>query len=267
MVMGQVDYGDSPGPVVPTDKASIGGFTPLTHDHLECDAVEASFKRTFPTAHCEYVIKGAPTEERFRQTANGFRWLHISTHGFFQESFAADALRRRETTSLPGLESSRTKDSDYGLGTLSHPSLQCGIGLAGANVANKPGQDDGILTALEVSLLNLSSVDGIVLSACQTALGTIKDGEGVLGLQRAFHQAGVRSVMATLWSVPVDATIGLLDVYYQIQWEDRLRPAYALQETQSGFVRQARLAEPDSLPAYFEHPYYWAGFSLSTEQP
>jgi len=169
--------------------------------------------------------------------------------------------------SIPGLPGSNlpaVAGENYSMRVLNHPGLQCGIGLAGANVVNKSGEDDGVLTAFEVSMLDLSGIDSLVLSACQTALGSTKNGEGVLGLQRAFHQAGVHSVIATLWSVPVGETITFVDVFYAYLWNDQKVQAEALQSTQIEFIHYARRVidkkgdRPDHL-----HPFYWAGFSMS----
>ena len=155
----------------------------------------------------------------------------------------------------------------YANRVLAHPGLQCGIGLAGANVINKYGQDDGILSALEVSMLDLSHVELIFLSACQTAQGSNKNGEGVLGLQRAFHQAGVQSVVATLWSVPVHETIELVNLFYGELWGNSLPRANALQSAQVRLIRDAREVTAGKKIAgvrnYQLHPYYWAGFSIS----
>ncbi len=267
LVVGQVDYGSRPGelPASPSiAKVALGGFTKLTDDDIECGAVLEHFQQKFGQSKHEYVIRDAATEANFRAQANAHRWIHVSTHGFFQETFTLQNLMSRMLPALPGLSNREPQPvSSYGLGTLGHPGLQCGIGLAGANVPNRPGEDDGILSALEVSMMDLSSVDGVVLSACQTALGTIRDGEGVLGLQRAFHQAGARSVIATLWSVPVTQTIQLLNAYYGVRWQDDLDGAFALQTAQAMFIEQARLNDPERLPAHTEHPFFWAGFSLS----
>ena len=78
-----------------------------------------------------------------------------------------------------------------------HPGLLSGLALAGANRPPEPGQDDGILTALEVAELDLAGVELVVLSACETGLGQSAGGEGLLGLQRAFQVAG-----PTPWSPP-----------------------------------------------------------------
>ena len=100
-----------------------------------------------------------------------------------------------------------------------HPGLLSGLALAGANRPPEPGQDDGILTAPEVAELDLAGVELVALSACETGLGESAGGEGLLGLQRAFQEAGVGSVVASLWSVDDAATRALMERFYQNLWQ------------------------------------------------
>lgn len=266
MVVGQVDYGAAPGNVASTSsKRRLGGFTKLTEDHLECGAVNKRFEAAYPKAKRLYITGADPTEDAIRRMIGGYHWVHISTHGFFIEENVMMSLGQQFSLSgigevnLPGIAG-----ENYSMHVLSHPGLQCGIGMAGANAVIKPGQDDGVLTAFEVSMLDLSGIDTLMLSACQTALGSSRNGEGVLGLQRAFHQAGVHSVIATLWSVPVAETNVFVDFFYGHLWNDHLRQADALQATQIEFIEYAREViskKGDRVDRI--HPYYWAGFSIS----
>src|SRR5262249_57169198 len=96
---------------------------------------------------------------------------------------------------------------------------------AGANLPGKEaGPDGGILTAEALAGLNLSGLELAVLSACETGLGEAADGEGVFGLQRAFHLAGTRNVVASLWKVNDDATAALIALVYHHLWRANLRP-------------------------------------------
>src|SRR5262249_21741886 len=156
-----------------------------------------------------------------------------------------------------------------------HPGLLSGIVLAGANRPPQLEQDDGVVTALEVADLDLSGVELAVLSACETGLGEVASGEGLLGLQRAFQVAGARATVASLWSVPDDPTRVLMERFYANLWQSKkkMTKLEALLEAQRWMLGKGsadtavqrgmkrRGAPPDDsgrLP-----PYYWAAFVLS----
>jgi hypothetical protein len=157
-----------------------------------------------------------------------------------------------------------------------HPGLLSGLAFAGANTPREPEKDDGILTALEVSALDLSQVDAAVLSACETGLGEVAGGEGLFGLQRAFQVAGARTVVASLWKVPDAATAQLMQRFYTNLWEKKMPKLEALREAQLWMLREAGQLQPDGTRGLREisenqpltegarlPPYYWAAFVLS----
>ena len=148
-----------------------------------------------------------------------------------------------------------------------HPDLLSGIVLAGANNPD-PEHDDGILTAAEVGELDLRGVQLVVLSACETGLGDLRGGEGMLGLQRAFQVAGAETVIATLWSVEDNTTQKLMERFYDNHWNKEMPTAEALREAQLWVLRGSHLrdADLDDEPAPENKrlaPYYWAAFVLS----
>jgi CHAT domain-containing protein len=98
------------------------------------------------------------------------------------------------------------------------PGLLSGLVCAGANAPAEERRDDGYLTAEEVEGLDLSKVDLVVLSACETGLGVARSGEGMLGLRRAFRQAGARTVISSLWSVRDESTTRLMQAFYERLW-------------------------------------------------
>ncbi|MFI5402943.1 MAG: CHAT domain-containing protein [Planctomycetota bacterium] len=136
------------------------------------------------------------------------------------------------------------------------PMLLSGIVLAGANTGDGAEGDDGLLTAAEVSWLDLEGVRLAVLSACQTGRGTPAAGEGTLGLVRGFRLAGARSVVASLWKVDDKATALLMERFYEGLLDRKLEPAAAL--------RAAALAVRDHADTAgtrpFAAPRYWAAF-------
>jgi CHAT domain-containing protein len=194
-------------------------------------------------------VKGA-TETAFREQAPGHRWLHVATHGFFAP---------------PSLRSALAAGGERGR----HPGLLSGLALAGANVPATADGDDGILTALEVAALDLSDVEVAVLSACETGLGEVAAGEGVMGLQRAFQVAGARTTVTSLWKVPDVATQLLMQRFYENLWDKGMGKLEALRQAQLWLMREggqrgvmlpeeSRETESKHLP-----PYFWAAFVLS----
>src|SRR6185436_12995203 len=138
------------------------------------------------------------------------RVLHVATHGFFLADApqAADAGDER-SWQLQGGGLSRPRPA-----LPENPLLRSGLALAGANTV-APGSTDGILTALEVSALDLRGTSLVTLSACETGLGDVQNGEGVYGLRRAFFLAGTATQVMSLWRVDDVATQALMSGYYE----------------------------------------------------
>ena len=133
------------------------------------------------------------------------------------------------------------------------PMMRSGLLLAGAKnywgISNQNNTiEDGILTASEISNLDLSACQLVVLSACETGLGEIKGSEGVFGLQRAFKMAGVNNIIMSLWKVPDVQTAELFDIFYN--------ECFAGKTIQDSF----KSAQSKMKAKY--SPYYWAGFVL-----
>ena len=208
-----------------------GADTPRKSFDYDASAGRDSFEQRFPAGKSKILRGGGATETAFRQAARHYRTLHVATHGFFAPPEVKSALDRVAT----GDTMVRT-----GTATISglHPGLLSGLVLAGANRPPELDQDDGILTALEVGALDLKDVDLVVLSACETGLGTIAGGEGILGLQRAFQVAGARSVVTSLWSIDDEATRKLMERFYENLWQKNLAKIDALREAQLWMLRE-----------------------------
>lgn len=147
--------------------------------------------------------------------------LHIATHGFFVDDAAS---------------------------TVS-PMIRSGIVLAGVkNDLQKPGSDDGILTAYEATNLDLEGTDLVVLSACQTGLGEVRNGEGVYGLQRAIIVAGAQNLLMSLWKVDDEATAALMASFYGT-WTG---------QNNTGEFREAQI----KLRQKYPQPFYWGAFVM-----
>ena len=131
-----------------------------------------------------------------------------------------------------------------------NPLLRSEIALSGANV-RRSSDDDGVLTALEATGLDLTGTKLVVLSACETGLGKEVKGEGLIGLVRGFMYAGAPAVIASSWKVDDSATAELMTELYRGLFEGK-PPSAALREAQVAVSKMAR----------FRHPYYWAAFEL-----
>ncbi len=188
------------------------------------------------------------TEEVFRKiglnNSSSPRILHIATHGYF--------FPDPDTRSDPfgsDLTDPVFRQSD-------NPLIRSGLILAGGNHAWKTGKpwkegmEDGILTAYEISQMDLSNTELVVLSACETGLGDIQGNEGVYGLQRAFRIAGVKYIIMSLWQVPDKQTSLLMTTFYKKWLEERLTIPDAFHAAQKQ-LRDSGL-----------EAYYWAGFVL-----
>jgi CHAT domain-containing protein len=120
-----------------------------------------------------------------------------------------------------------------------NPQLLCGLVLSGAN----SNPDRGLLSAEEVAQLDLRGTDLVVLSACDTGLGKVAGGEGVLGLQRAFQAAGARATVCSLWSVSDAATSVLMEQMYANLWSRKMSRLEALRQAQITVLRNPALVE------------------------
>jgi len=228
----------------------------------EMEIIEKIFHKTEPTGPVTLLRAAQASEQVFCTKAPGHDYLHLATHGFF----APKEIERLHIEGPHGWDVENQRVVGY------HPGLLSGLVLAGANRASG-GSDDGVLTALEVGELDLTRVRLSVLSACETGLGETAGGEGVLGLQRAFHVAGAKTVFSTLWSIPDEATQVLMARFYDNLWSKKMSMLESLREAQLWMLREGRThpgvlrgAEREELPAETAGrlpPYYWAAFVLS----
>ncbi|MGD8627541.1 MAG: CHAT domain-containing protein, partial [bacterium] len=150
------------------------------------------------------LLLGADAGEgAFKEDAPGRRFIHLATHGYFLGEGCEP-----DSAAPEGTEASEL-----------NPLLMSGLLLAGANSYGSGEAaldgEDGVLTAYEVSAMDLRGTDAVVLSACETGLGRVREGEGVYGLRRAFQMAGARTVISALWPVSDEATTELMGHLYK----------------------------------------------------
>jgi len=168
--------------------------------------------------------------------------LHLATHGFFLK----DITNEGEDYSIMGFDRKKL---------IANPMLRSGLLLAGCRNGmknrneNSDALTDGILTAYEVTNLDLSNTQLVVMSACETGLGKIMNGEGVIGLPRAFLSAGAERVLMSLWKVDDEATQEIMREFYK-KW------------IESGDQEVAWRSAQKSLRSKYPSPYYWGAFVM-----
>jgi CHAT domain-containing protein len=231
LAVGDPDYGPATPAAAPAVRGCSGPpnlpFVRLPASRIEAQDILQLWRAS--GAQGQILAGAAASEERLRKEAAGHQILHLATHGFFYEN-------------------------SCGLITAGNILSFSGLALAGAN--RHPASlsaEDGILTAEEVSLFNLSGVEWVVLSGCDTGLGQVKTGEGVFGLRRAFQLAGAQTVIMSLWPVEDQAAR---------QWMRSLYQARLGRQNTAEAVRSASLAALKQMRAQGKapHPLYWAAF-------
>src|SRR5688572_16601866 len=234
-------------------------FAPLGGTAQEARAIQT----LFPEAN---LLTGARATESALKRITAPRLLHVATHGFFlQDSGAATANAQAATrgmaSNVPSVAGAAARGPVAPVTTrginptakIDNPLLRSGLALAGANERGG-ADDDGILTALEASGLNLWGTKLVVLSACDTGLGDVRNGEGVYGLRRAFMMAGAESLVMSLWPVSDYSTRKVITDYYWNLKQGMGRGA-AMRQVQLDMLRRNRQL----------HPFYWASFIQSGE--
>jgi CHAT domain-containing protein/tetratricopeptide (TPR) repeat protein len=284
LALGDVDYDHAaPAPAVVCERNPPGerrygfavrdaqdpSFLPLSGTRDELAMIQRLAQQRLGGEGLTVLNREGATEVAVRRELPQHRYAHLATHGFFAASRFRSAMSRDIAHSRADMMSTVQSVAGY------HPDLLSGLVLAGANCPN-PVSGDGILTAAEVSALDLSETQLITLSACETGLGEQAGGEGLLGLQRAFQVAGARTVVASLWKVPDQATRDLMERFYSNLLENRMGTLAALREAQRWMLRERsatgsgnrRGLEFSDSPAGEDAPFrraplYWAAFVLS----
>jgi CHAT domain-containing protein/Tfp pilus assembly protein PilF len=204
--------------VVTADSLASVYFAPLAGSGYEARAI----KSLFPEAT---LLTGTAATKAALARVEAPRILHIATHGFFLRSSA----------------------------TVDNPLIRSGLALSGANLRHSDGEP-GILTALEASNLDLWGTKLVTLSACDTGVGEIKNGEGVYGLRRAFFLAGAETLVMSLWPVSDYVTREIMTAYYG-GLKQGLGRGDALRQAQLAMLARANR----------QHPFYWASFIQAGE--
>jgi CHAT domain-containing protein len=280
--VGDIDYGvrlESAGPRAARTRAATlfeeGDWGSLPGTGAEVSKVRQLFtarKDRAPTR----LLRGTVAKERLlEELQQRWQYIHYAGHGYFADKQAAQALIVDRDT---------LTEDNLGLSALERQALSrnqqllSGLVLSGVNHA-RTAQERGeaMLTAEEVGGLDLRGCELVVLSACDTGLGSVAGGEGVLGLQRAFLTAGAGSVVTSLWKVDDSATALLMEEFYTNLWVRGLSRLEALRQAQRAVMHQpvllaARGPQVKRLPGGpprltpsqpAAKPVLWAAFVLS----
>ena len=205
------------------------GITVLPGTQREIEKISKLLEASGPK-----VFVQLKASEEIAKQVNNPAILHIATHGYFLE------------------DDEKSKDEG---GYVFNPLLKSGLILAGAETYIRSGVtvdslgNDGILTAYEAMNLNLDGTNLVVLSACETGLGEVRNGEGVYGLQRAFKLAGAKSVIMSLWNVDDDATQDLMMLFYK-------------EFSTHGDAQEALRWAQRKLKNKYPLPFHWGAFVL-----
>lgn len=182
--------------------------------------------------------------------------LHVATHGFFMKDKELESRSNRDSSTRSGVLIPELEHEE-------NPLMRSGIMLASARYAYSDQTlkneiaavlsgnqvEDGVLTAYEAMNLDLSNTELVVLSACETGLGVVKNGEGVYGLQRSLQTAGAKSIIMSLWKVSDEATQKFMVEFYN-QW-------FKLGDKRQAFSKAQQVIREE-----YRKPYYWGAFVL-----
>jgi CHAT domain-containing protein len=223
----------------PTRRKGDNLWDNLPSSEKEITGIEKMFSQNKIVA--SFYLQTAASEENLKAlSGKAPKVLHISTHGFFFAPPAADKEKKKPE-----------EKNQYRLAN--NPLLRSGLVLAGANYVwsgklPEEGVEDGIATAYEISQLDFSNTELVVLSACETGLGDVRGSEGLFGLQRGFKMAGVKKMIVSLWRVPDEDTWKLMNAFYSY-WFKGVSIEDAFYHAQNDMRKKYP-------------PYHWASFVL-----
>ncbi|MFH1122924.1 MAG: CHAT domain-containing protein, partial [Pseudomonadota bacterium] len=256
LLMGDPDFdlmakqttGEKERPLTRSRQMQGLSFSRLPGTNEEVKAIAAIFGRSVADTYT-----GEWARELVLMQMKSPRVLHLATHGFFLSDQDWSSLMDDKSRGITII--AREAPSGKKPVRIENPFLRAGLALAGANRSlAQEGVSEGILTAEKILGLNLRGTDLVVLSACETGMGDVKNGEGVYGLRRAFTQAGAKSLVMSLWEVPDKETKELMVSFYKNLQSGKMNRAEAL--------RHAALKQRETVKTRYGHdnPYYWGAF-------
>lgn len=219
-------------------RGAANDIMPLNHTKIEVSSIASTLKHD-DSILVEMLTQSKGNEESFKNlSGTKQRILHIATHGFYDPDDSPNSVFNEAQLSI---DSSMQRT---GLLLAGSQKAMCGEEIP-------DGVEDGILTAYEISHVNLNKLEIAVLSACETALGDVTK-DGIAGLQRGFKQAGTKSLLMSLWKVDDEATCALMTEFYS-NWIEKNMSKHDAFEAAKKTIRET---------AKWSSPKYWAAFIL-----
>jgi CHAT domain-containing protein len=224
------------------DSLTRGGMKakPLPATKTEVENISSTLKSKGWQVNSFLADNASETNIKKQQSP---RILHIATHGYFFE----DIPMEKDDNRFLGMERQQV---------VQDPMLRSGLLLTGANKTLKgenTSGENGLLSAAEASLLDLRETELVVLSACETGKGEVKNSEGVYGLRKAFSNAGAQNIIMSLWKVDDNVTQEFMSRFYENWLNDKTSIREAFNKTQL------------EIKAKYPQPYYWGAFILVGE--
>ena len=213
----------------------------LTSTRPEAAAVCAKWESITKKKSFQY-FGAIASEDNFKSKTTAASVVYVATHGFYVDSLCAS-----QVTDADGKERKRSRSEKM--------LAQSGFLLSGANrfgkESDEAGVEDGVVSAAEIAEMNFSRSPLVVLSACESALGRIRSGEGVYGLRRAFLLAGARTVLSALWKIDDESTAEMMS---QLFSSDSVNLPERIRSLQLAQIAKQRA---ENRPV---HPYTWGAF-------
>jgi tetratricopeptide (TPR) repeat protein len=232
-------------------QSTLPKVQPLPNTGIEALAIQPHIE-TY-TSKKAGVYKEQYALERVAKVLRNPQIVTFATHGFFlpsQETKLADQT-------LAMSDNTRAVVLDTNGQFIENALLRCGLLLAGCNNREASvADDDGILTGMEIVSIDFRGTELVVLSACETGIGDVKNGEGVAGLRQAFQLAGAEAVVSTLWQIPDRDSALLMSKFFE---------ELATGKSKSESLRNAQLERINKRRERYgaAHPFFWAAFTLT----
>ena len=257
----------SPAPAWRGPLASCASFRDIAFAPLPATRDEAEqVASMWPGAEQDVVrLEGAAASEAaVKRLSPGRRIIHLATHGFFVDPRCGTGEGggrgigglAPSDTNVSATRPTGSAPTERAPDGLENPLRLSGLALAGANrrADASEGSEDGILTAEEMAALDLTGVEWVVLSACETGVGNIDAGEGVFGLRRALRTAGAHTLISSLWSVEDASASRWMQALYRRRLLERQDTVSSVHGANRDELSRRRRAGEST------HPFHWAGF-------